>query len=340
MALYRFTILASLTLSCWHFCFSQSSRMEWSGFGSGVERSRGVSTMVTSVIGEAAVGRSVGGNSMIESGFLVHPIIRGMVVPYVMDGRRDEVSTLLASSSGLNLYAHLLRGKLYVAVASAPSQSGDLVIFVVVDNSTTRSAPWGKSGSAVSWVAFLGSAAESYRSGWYDDQGDSLETSVASAACDTLAEGVIDLTALLGYLPGKAMIAACSYQSGAGGALTAQVPTGNGDPNLDAAELSTFLITGVRDDRGEVPTSFSLFQNYPNPFNPVTTIRYAIPKRSFVRLAVYDILGREIVRLVDGLEEPGYKTARFSGKGLASGMYFYRLSAGNFIETMKLLLVK
>jgi hypothetical protein len=85
---------------------------------------------------------------------------------------------------------------------------------------------------------------------------------------------------------------------------------------------------------------FELAQNYPNPFNPVTTIRYQIPTAETVNLKVYDILGKEVATLVNGRQEAGSYTVPFNAVRLASGVYFYRLQAGGFVETRKMLLVK
>jgi hypothetical protein len=81
-------------------------------------------------------------------------------------------------------------------------------------------------------------------------------------------------------------------------------------------------------------------QNYPNPFNPTTTIKYELPKSSMVRLSVYDILGREVSVLVNETVDAGVHEVRFEAAGLASGVYFYRLTAGSFVQTRKLLLVR
>ena len=89
-----------------------------------------------------------------------------------------------------------------------------------------------------------------------------------------------------------------------------------------------------------IPKDFVLYQNYPNPFNPSTTIKYQLPVQGHVTINVFDVLGREIATLVNGVEEPGYKTVNFNANGLASGVYYYRLQAGNYIETKKLLLLK
>ena len=88
------------------------------------------------------------------------------------------------------------------------------------------------------------------------------------------------------------------------------------------------------------PTHFELSQNFPNPFNPNTTIQYRISEKAHVILQIFDILGREVIRLVDKIEEPGNKSIIFDAKGLGSGVYFYRLQVGLTVETKKIMLLK
>ncbi len=88
------------------------------------------------------------------------------------------------------------------------------------------------------------------------------------------------------------------------------------------------------------PGAFHLYQNYPNPFNPLTTIRYALPVRADVRLTVYDMLGQKVRVLVDEPKEAGSYETRFDGTGLASGVYVYTITAGSFIQSKKLLLLR
>jgi len=88
------------------------------------------------------------------------------------------------------------------------------------------------------------------------------------------------------------------------------------------------------------PSSFALMQNYPNPFNPFVTIIYQVPVESFIALKVYDVLGREIGTLVSERRTPGTYSVAFNAAGLASGVYFYRMSAGSFEGTKKMLLVR
>jgi hypothetical protein len=93
-------------------------------------------------------------------------------------------------------------------------------------------------------------------------------------------------------------------------------------------------------DYAAIPKVFSLSQNYPNPFNPMTTIEFAIPKEAKVTLKIYDALGSEIETIVNDKMEPGYYKYQWNASGNASGIYFYRLTAGSFVSTKKLILLK
>jgi hypothetical protein len=97
--------------------------------------------------------------------------------------------------------------------------------------------------------------------------------------------------------------------------------------------------TGVQ-ELGEIPLTFALNQNYPNPFNPSTTIRYSIPAASQVTLKIYNLLGQEVASLVNAAQKPGNYEVSFNASSLTSGMYVYRIQAGTFIETKKMMLLK
>ncbi len=89
-----------------------------------------------------------------------------------------------------------------------------------------------------------------------------------------------------------------------------------------------------------IPKEYSLSQNYPNPFNPVTNIKYQIPLNGFVSLKIYDITGREIANLVKEYKQAGYYTISFNGSNFASGVYFYRIQTGDFVQVKKMVLIK
>ena len=103
--------------------------------------------------------------------------------------------------------------------------------------------------------------------------------------------------------------------------------------------ISNF-VTDVKESKVSLISNYKLNQNFPNPFNPSTTISYQIPNDSYVTLKVYDILGREVASLVNRKQEAGNYSVNFDASRLSSGVYLYQLSAGSFISTKKLLLLK
>ena len=124
------------------------------------------------------------------------------------------------------------------------------------------------------------------------------------------------------------------------------------DPTVEAVSLTATtgvgntsgfgfleLITDV-EDKEQFPTEFSLEQNYPNPFNPSTTISFSIPKEDFVSLKVFNSLGEEVAELLNETKPADNYSVSFNASTLTSGVYFYKISAGNFVETKKMLLMK
>ncbi len=96
----------------------------------------------------------------------------------------------------------------------------------------------------------------------------------------------------------------------------------------------------VSENKYELPSEYLLKQNYPNPFNPVTTIEFAIPKKSYVKLFVFDVLGRLVTKLIDNNLESGYHKVKFNASNLSAGVYFYKIEAGDFVNVKKLVLIK
>jgi len=102
----------------------------------------------------------------------------------------------------------------------------------------------------------------------------------------------------------------------------------------------TGQLTGLKTNETEIPSEFALYQNYPNPFNPETNISYELPITNYVRLSVYDILGREIAILVNEKQHTGKYEVKFTAQNLPSGVYFYRLETSDFTQTRKMILMK
>ena len=107
-----------------------------------------------------------------------------------------------------------------------------------------------------------------------------------------------------------------------------------------AAWVFTRAVSSVRSQGGGSPLEIGLAQNYPNPFNPSTVITYSLPRRSHVTLTVYNTLGQQVAMLVNSDIDVGSHTVQFNASTLASGVYFYRMTAGSYVDTKKLFLVR
>ena len=107
-------------------------------------------------------------------------------------------------------------------------------------------------------------------------------------------------------------------------------------------EIDTTIIVKPSDIEEEIslPLAYKLEQNYPNPFNPATTVGFGLPEKGNVRLSVLNILGEEIRIILNEEKDTGYHSVEFNASDLPSGVYFYKLTAGNFISTRKMLLLK
>ena len=97
---------------------------------------------------------------------------------------------------------------------------------------------------------------------------------------------------------------------------------------------------GIEQKGNIVPVTFKLFQNYPNPFNPTTAINYQLPITNYVKLSVYDLLGNEVAILVNARQIAGKYSIKWDASNYPSGVYFCKLSVGNFSETKKMVLIK
>jgi hypothetical protein len=106
----------------------------------------------------------------------------------------------------------------------------------------------------------------------------------------------------------------------------------------DTTEIS--VLTDIGNLASDIPEEFSLAQNYPNPFNPSTTISFALPQQANVKLSVYNAIGEEVAQLIHREMNAGFQSVNFDASHLSSGLYFYRISAGNFVDVKKMLLLK
>jgi len=111
---------------------------------------------------------------------------------------------------------------------------------------------------------------------------------------------------------------------------------------LTKAGEAGWVLTGsfLEGDLSELPSEFALLSNYPNPFNAQTVIQYQLPASSSVKLEVYNILGSKVATLVNGEQEAGYKSVNWDASEVSSGIYFYKLTAGDFTEVKRMTLLR
>jgi hypothetical protein len=121
---------------------------------------------------------------------------------------------------------------------------------------------------------------------------------------------------------------------------TYRIKAYKGSAESDYSNEASLTLVGVEEEKEEIPTEYSISQNYPNPFNPTTRIKFALPKTALTKLTIYDLLGREIQILINRELEAGYHEIAVDANNLPSGVYFYGIQSGDFIQTKKLILMK
>ena len=114
---------------------------------------------------------------------------------------------------------------------------------------------------------------------------------------------------------------------------------------FDNVSFSSSIFVGIDNKSETFPQGFILEQNFPNPFNPITTVRYELPEDSFVDVTIYDMLGNVVSNLVNANQSSGYKTIQWNatnnqGQHVSAGVYLYKIQAGNFVDTKKMILLK
>ncbi len=172
---------------------------------------------------------------------------------------------------------------------------------------------------------------------------DHTTVTVTSSLTDTTGI-VVTLTetdTTSGIFRGTALIDSLSVEGVSIGAGVGETITITSD--VDSTKLTTVGVVEVGINGGHIirtPQAFSLSQNYPNPFNPTTQIEYALPRDARVRLEIYNLLGQKVATLVDEYQRAGYRSVRWDARGLASGVYLYRLQAGDFTAVKKLVVIK
>lgn len=265
---------------------------------------------------------------------------------HVIDGSLDTTATLIASNGGLNLYADWDGTHLYVATEGVGSTTGwDHFIIVGEDLTTPVSSPWAKAGTVADRVLYLGNEDSNNWCGWFDDAEAVLSVDVQKASGSHL-EGLIKLEAYLGTpLPGEIYLAMAAYASPDGSSLSAQVPAGNGNGNIEAAEyvVLPLAVIGVEPGGGGVCATprVPLVSVTPNPFMSTARIDILFAGPGPLSAEIYDVNGRK----VRTLETPSSLSAVWDGKDdsgreVSAGLYFLRVSDRPDIRGEKVVLLR
>jgi hypothetical protein len=267
---------------------------------------------------------------------------------HVIDGDLDSAATLVASAGSFDLYADWDGEYLYVASQGVGQTSGwDHFILVGVDLATPVSAPWAKTGYVADRSLYLGNEDSNNWCGWFDDLETVLSVDVECASGAYL-EGVVKLETYLGTpLPDEVCLAVSGYTSPDGGSLEDQAPAGNGDGDIDAGEYVTFPLaaSGIKRPRTDDGDETATITATPNPFHGTVSTELNLPNEADASLEIFDVRGRRVATLADGLMQRGSHTfvwAGHDGRGqrVSTGIYFIRMRTGQKSVSRRIILIR
>jgi len=278
-----------------------------------------------------------------------HVQVQGASVPFIMDGVVDAQAELVAFSSEIELWAAVDEDWCYVACTPASSQT-DLFMMITSELTQLTSAPWAKAGQVAEWDLFLAQEGSNGYHAWYDNEGT---TSVASNA---VLEGYFSIDTELGDVD-SFFIAIGEYETSDNGALIEQLPTGNGDGNIDFDEYFIYEIPVVSVDPPNYDNVEIIARNYPNPFSNSTTIKFFLTTNlhELSQISIYNVKG-QLVRQLDirNLDLEIYSVAPSpcrpvsvtwdskdeNGNRVSPSIYFYKVDTENASIINKMLLVR
>ncbi len=280
-----------------------------------------------------AAGPSCGIFRSTDGGFHWMPSRTGMNDTAVTHLATDGAFVLACTSSG-SVYLSTDTGSSWRPVSPGIT-STSISALHVVDSllyiGTSDRGIFRSSDRGSSWNTPAPGSIDSTITG-FASVGTSVFMATAHAGVFCAIDGDTNWTALSVGLPSQNVYSLTI----ADGELYAAIP----DYGVWRRSLSDLITSAGYSGRRNGPDQVRLEQNYPNPFNPATTIRFSISLRTHVRLTVFNTLGQRVAELVNGDLESGYHEVTFDGRGLASGMYLYRIQSDNFVETRKFLLLR
>jgi len=294
--------------------------------------------------------------SMVSPGFLASGTFGPTGILYFTDSSTNELFTVDVASGVLTFVGStdtvILRGITYDWATDTfwGCSGSDLYTVDVSTGNTTLVGAFGIAGFMID----LAVDCDGNMYG-YNVQNPSNFYSINTATGAATLIGNLGYDALFGqgmsydYATGVLYLSAFNNTSFTGQLRTVDVATGMTTLVFDWGfeQVAPFAIdqncgatSAEEDDFSEIPLQFGLFDNYPNPFNPTTLIKYSIPENGFVKLSVYNLVGEEVSVIVNEMIDAGFYEVTFNAAGLPIGIYFYRIQAGSFVETKKMVLLR
>lgn len=264
--------------------------------------------------------------------------------PFTMDGTLDAGVSAVASCGGQSLYAKYDGRWLYVAGPPVAATTNlDHFLMVARPGTTgTRTAPWGKAGTSATWDGFVASENDNAFLNWFDASEAQVSTGTHRKASGAVLEACLDLECAFGSAPASVRVAFAGYGNANGGALTLQVPCGNGDGQLDAAEWIT--VSSPLLDAGEGPRPEPRAGVTLRATNPVRGTLEAVLETAGEREAsveVLDVHGRRVAHLFSG-RASGARTLRLdtAAQGIGPGVYFVVARSGDSSATRRVVVLR
>jgi len=294
--------------------------------------------------GYAALRTLTGGNFLPEPDAAQEAVLNNLPAPrptgkFTMDGAIDPSTAVLATNAGITLYGRYSPPQLYLATNAAAAQGGDMVVLLSDARGALRAAPLGKAGQAGGWDASLFGRASGDPSAWADGAEAPL-TSVTIDSAGAVLEGVVDVGLLFGANPPNLYLALAKYATGAGGALLAQAPAGNGDGNVDGNEfLSITGVTGVPDAPPAVPAGLRIALLGAQPSVHGARLRLTLGAASTIDVALQSVAGRRLATIAHGTYGAGVHDLTLPD-GLAPGVYFLVARALGEVRTTRVVIVR
>ncbi len=275
------------------------------------------------------------------------PVSGAAPSPFVMDGQLDASATVLATGGGLTLWGALNGEILYVATEGTSHTAAlDRFLFLTDDTTTSRGAPWSKTGSVISWDYFLAAEESNLWSGWFDGMGAVTTQAGLDQAHGTTLEGTIDLGTIFARpLPDRVYLAASGYGTADAGVLAALAPAGNGDAQITSGEYFIYELLATSTPSDSPPAITPRMTLSPLPFNPEVSIQLLGLTGDEKSVEVFDLSGRlvrsiRIPSIASGFAHVHWDGDDQAGKPSASGLYLFRLQGGAETTVRKGLLIR